>query len=249
MKTKLANLVCILLLFVTSVTVRAQQMSSPSYSIERDSINFGGGFSSSASFSQESSFGENATGRSQSSSFTLQAGYQQMDEAFISVSVSGNVTLSPAIDGSAGGVANGSADVTVITTSSAGYALYIQAESSPAFTSGPNNFTDYTTVGGDPDLVFSVVNTDSEFGFSPEGSDIVTRYRDDGSDCNVDVQDTVNACWDGLSTSNVLIAQSATANNPTGTVTTLKFRAESGTSNVQPAGLYTATTTVTAVAL
>lgn len=52
-------------------------MSSNSYSLQGDSVNFSGGNSSSNSYSLENSSGEIATGDSDSSSYNLIAGYQQ----------------------------------------------------------------------------------------------------------------------------------------------------------------------------
>lgn len=224
-------------------------MSSTNYSIEIDSTNFGGGLSESANYSQESTLGEIATGFVESTNYKIRAGYQQIDGGTISVSSSGDVILSPSIDGTTGGTANGTGNITVITDNPAGYALYIKASSSPALSSSYDSFADYTPLGANPDFTFSVAAGDSEFGFSPEGSDIVQKYQDNTTSCNAGSSDTVNSCWYGLSTSNEQIAGSSSANNPGGTVTTLKFRALVGSSHPQIAGSYTATTTVTAVPL
>jgi hypothetical protein len=243
------NLIAVIMLFVIAQPVLAQVMGSPSYRIELDSVNFGGGRSTSASFTQESTFGEVATGPSQSASFRLEAGYQQMDQSFITLKAVADVALSPAIDGSVGGVANGSTAVHVATNNAAGYTLSIRASSSPALVSGANSFADYTPAGSAPDFVFAVPAASAEFAFSAEGTDIVGRFRDNGALCGTGSGDTALACWDALQTVNAFIASSTSANFPGGATTTLRFRAESGTSNLQPAGLYTATTTVTAIAL
>jgi hypothetical protein len=243
------NFIAVIMLFVIAQPVLAQVMGSPSYRIELDSVNFGGGRSSSASFTQESTVGEVATGPSQSASFRLEAGYQQMDQSFITLKAVADVALSPAIDGSIGGVANGSTAVNVVTNNAAGYTLSIRASSSPALVSGSNSFADYTPAGSAPDFVFAVPAASAEFAFSAEGTDIVGRFRDNGALCGAGSGDTALACWDALQTTNAFIASSTSANFPAGATTTLRFRAESGTSNLQPAGLYTATTTVTAIAL
>lgn len=223
-------------------------MGSTNYSIESDSVNFGGGLSTSSNYTQESTFGEVATGNSESAGYKLRAGYQQMIATYISLSVS-PVTLTPVIPENGGGIANGSTNVSVATDNPAGYELYVSASSSPALVSGVNSFADYVSAGIDPDFSFSVPSADSAFGFSPEGSDIVQAFKDNGSICNAGSSDTVNSCWKGLTTSNVLIAKKTSGNHPSGTITTLKFRAESGSSHVQPAGSYTATSTVTVIAL
>lgn len=236
------------IMFVFPVLVLGQVMQSSSYKLERDSVNFGGGNSSSSNYSQESTFGEVATGDSQSTNYVLHAGYQQMVATYLSLSVS-SVNLTPAINTTGGGIANGSTTVSVTTDDAAGYELYIVASSSPALISGANSFADYTPAGVNPDFAFTVASANSAFGFSPEGSDIVQAFKDNGSTCNTGSSDTANACWNGLSTTNQLVAKKSSANHPTGSNTVLEFRAESGSSHVQPSGTYTATTTVTAVAL
>lgn len=242
------KLLSILFLFLFFHATYAAVMTSSNYTIESDSVNFGGGLSTSTNYSQESTFGEIATGPSQSSNYQIRAGYQQMKSVYLSISTS-PVALSPSIPSISGGTANGSTIVTVTTDNPAGYELYIKASSSPALKSGVNSFADYTPAGANPDFTFSVAVSASEFAFTPEGTDIAQEYKDNGSSCNIGALDTTDACWNALSTTNELVAQKTSGNHPSGTGTTLKFRAESGTSNTQATGTYTATTTVTAVAL
>ena len=85
---------------------QAEVMTSSNFSIERDSINFGGGYASSTNYQQESTFGEIATGNSSSTNFSLEAGYQQMGESYISLSLIGDVALGSRL-GLAGGTATG----------------------------------------------------------------------------------------------------------------------------------------------
>lgn len=243
------KIVFILFVFVSVHPLFGAVMNSGNYSIQSDSINFGGGNASSTNYSQESTFGESGTGPSSSTSFNLNAGYQQMDAVYIAIGAVANVTLSPSINGSVGGVANGAASVQVTTNNSLGYELYIQASSSPALVSGSDSFADYTPVGSNPDFTFSVPVSTSEFAMSPEGLHVVQKYKDDGASCNTGALETSFACWGPLSTSNELISSGSASNYPSGTITTIRFRAESGTSNLQPAGNYTATTTVTALPL
>lgn len=226
----------------------AAVMGSSNYKVQSDSVNFGGGLSSSTNYRQESTAGEVGTGYSGSASYKLHAGYQQMVPTYLSISVT-PVSLTPVLNTTGGGVANGSTDVTVSTDDVAGYELYIKASSSPALVSGGNSFADYVPAGASPDLTFTVAAANSTFGFSPEGSDIVQKFRDNGSVCNTGSSDTANSCWAGLTTTDQLIAKSTVGNHPSGTATTLKFRVQEGVSHVQPSGLYTATTTVTAIAL
>lgn len=240
--------------FVYSSGVFAYVMGSTNYRIQQDSLNIGGGdFSSSDSYKLSDTLGEIATGKSSSGSYNLYAGYRQMNESYISISVADDVALAPSIGGITGGTGNDSASWTIITDNAAGYSLTIKASSSPALVSGAYSFADYTPAGGaggNPDFTWSVVSTDSEFGFTPEGNDIVQKFLDNGvSPCNTGSTDTPDACWYYASTTDQTIAQSASANHPSGAATTVKFRATSGSSHVQVEGIYTATTTVTALTL
>lgn len=232
--------------------VRAVGMSSSSYKIQSDSINFGGGQSNSASYKLESTAGEVATGDSSSSNYRLLAGYQQMHQVYLALDdTATDVIMTPALGGVAGGTSNGATGVTVTTDNPAGYAMYIKASSSPAMQGNAtaDSIADYTPAGSDPDLVFSVPANAAEFGFTPEGVDIVGRYVDDGGTCNDGSSDTPDACWDGLSTTNKLIASRTSANHPTGSGTTLKFRLTIGSSAFKLEDVYTATSTLTVVPL
>jgi len=226
----------------------AQVRSSSNYQLQSDSINIGGGFSSSTNYVQESTVGEIATGKSDSSSYSLRAGYQQMQEVFISLASTGNVVMDTDLPGLTGGVSNGSTTFTVITDSPSGYQLTIEAENSPAMQSGANTIADYNA-GPEPDFSFITGGTDAHLGFSPEGVDIVQAFRDDGGACNTDTQDTALACWDGLSTTAAVISESTSSNHPDGATTTVHFRVGIGSNAGVITGLYTATSTVTALPL
>lgn len=237
------------LLVVTTPVALAYVASSTSYRIQSDSVNMGGGLSSSPSYVAEDTLGESGTGTSSSATYVINAGYQQMHESYLAVSVPGNITLSPNIPSLGGGVANGSAVWTVTTDNEAGYTMNIRASTSPALTSGANSFANYSSSTSTPDFTFATPASSSYFGFTPEGADIVQKYKDNGVSCNTGTSDTASACWDPLLTTSDTIVTRMSANQPAGTATTIRFRAESGVSNVQPAGLYVATTTLTVFAL
>ncbi len=227
----------------------AQVRSSTNYQLQSDSINVGGGFSSSTSYIQESTVGETATGLSASASYSLRAGYQQMQEVFLSLASTGNVVMSPNISGLTGGLSNGQSTFTVTTDSPAGYQLLVAAEGDPAMQSGANSIADYDP-GATPSFFFTYGAADAFFGFSPEGVDIVQLFMDDGGgNCNVSAIDTANACWDGLANTSQLIAEGSGANHPNGATTTVKFRTGVGGAAGVVAGVYVATTTVTALPL
>lgn len=227
---------------------QAQVRSSTNYEIESESINFAGGLSSSTNYSLESTAGEIATGPSDSSSYSLRAGYQQMREVFISISTPVSVELSPAIGGLTGGTATGSTSVVVLTDSPSGYQLTIKAASAPAMVKGGDSIADYVPAGASPDYTFTTSATEAHFGFSPAGPDVVLRYQDFGGACGVSGASTPEQCWDGLSTTERLIA-AGTPNQPLGATTTLYFQVGVGGSVGVPAGDYFATSTLTALPL
>jgi hypothetical protein len=225
-------------------------MQSSSYRIQSDSINFGGGRSTSTSYSLESTAGEVATGESTSATYSLKAGYQQMQEVYIAMAGFGAVTLSPSIPGITGGFSNGSTTVTITTDSRSGYQLQVSGSQSPAMQKGGDSIADYGPAGAVPDFTFTTDAADSHLGYSPEGVDIDSRFKDDGiSTCGIGSSDTALACWDGLSTTARTVAGRTTANHPNGSTTTLNFRVGVGGSVFQPSGIYIATTTITALPL
>ncbi len=227
----------------------AQVRTSSNYQLESDSINFAGGLSTSSNYSLESTAGEIATGPSDSSSYSLRAGYQQMHEVFISMNVPDNVVMTPNLGGITGGTSNGSTSVKVTTDSSSGYALTMVALNSPAMQKGADTIADYLPVASpDPDLSFALSSSSVHFGFTPYGPDVVTRYQNDGLTCNAAGSSEALKCWDGASTTALLIA-SGSANQPDGATTTLYFRVGIGGGVVVPPGDYIATTTLTALPL
>lgn len=246
------SLICtaLALLLVSSILmVSAQTRTSPSYQLQSDSVNFGGGLSDSASYSLESTAGEVATGLSDSSSYSLRAGYQQMQEVFLSLAGGADVVMLPALPGITGGEANGSSTFTVVTDSPAGYTLTIEAADNPAM-QGPGgasiaNYTPTSTA----DFAFSVPAASAEFGFTPEGSDVASAFLDNGVTCGVGSTDTAQACWAPIGTSTTEFARGTGANHPSGATTSVFYRVGITNGAVVPEGEYTATTTVTALPL
>ena len=233
---------------INTVHAVSGMMSSTNYSIQSDSLNFGGGNSTSTNYIQESTGGEVATGFSSSTNYIMSAGYQQMNTVAISIVPPGSVTMSPNIGGVTGGTSNGSTNFTVTTDDPAGYTSTIQASSSPALvntSSTTNAFADYSPAGSAPDFTFGIAVTASAFAFSPQGTDADQRFKNDTSNCNTGTNSTVQTCWDGLSTSAKNVANRTSANSPSGIQTTLYFRAATGSSHMQVSGVYVATTTLT----
>ncbi|MEY2665429.1 MAG: hypothetical protein RLZZ480_534 [Candidatus Parcubacteria bacterium] len=226
----------------------AQVATSTNYQLQSDSINFGGGLSTSTNYTQESTFGEVATGNGTSTNYNLYGGYQQMQEVYLSLTAPADVILSPNLAGITGGTSNGSTTVTVTTDGPAGYSLLIASENNPAMRSGANTIDDYDE-GADADYSFVVTSGTADFGFSPSGVDIVPYFKDNGSLCGLGSLDTPLACWAGLLTSGVTIAEANGSNHPDGATTTMYFRVGVGSGANVISGVYTATTTLTALPL
>lgn len=245
------SLYLVLLFFSVLIPhVHAQVMQSSNYRLQSDSVNIGGGFSSSTSYALESTTGEIGTGQSDSTSFSLRAGYQQMQTVYLSLSAPANVSLEPAIGGLTGGISSGTTSVTAITDSPGGYQITIEAANDPAMQSTINSIADYAPDTSNPDYNFSYGSNEALLAFSPSGAHIVNRFRDNTSACGTGgTNDTPGFCWDGLSATPQVIAQSNDANHPTGTATNVAFRVGIGSQVGQVPGVYVATTTVTLLAL
>ena len=242
----------VVVLYAPPLPIRAAEMKSSNFTIESSSVNVGGGSGRSDSYRQESTVGEIGTGEERSGSYILRAGFQQLQETSISITAPTDVSMSASISGgTGGGSSDGSATWTVTTDSSGGYTLGIKASSDPALLSASDSFADYTpATAGTPDYSWSVSANVAEFGFSPEGTDIASKFKDNGlGSCGVGSTDTTDTCWYNLSTTNETIASRNSGNIPDGSATTVKFMAESGASKTLTAGTYTATITVTATAL
>jgi hypothetical protein len=242
--------IIMLLLVVALMTqlAAAYVASSTNYRLERDSINFGGGFSESGDYQLEDTFGEVGTGFATSSTFNLHAGYQQMDSGFISISVPDNIALSPAINAATGGQSNGEGEWRVTTDNPAGYTLSVRAATSPAMRAAEDNFSDYQS-GLAVDYDWSLARSQSAFGFSVLGEDVAAQFKDNGSTCNTGVNISENKCWAGFSTTENVVARNFSPNQPLGTITTIRLRAEIGPdkSPAQRGGTYSAEIIATAL--
>ncbi|MEK7610545.1 MAG: hypothetical protein AAB468_02240 [Patescibacteria group bacterium] len=225
-------------------TVEAYVAGSSSYRLQSDSINFGGVLSTSTLYKIEDTAGEIATGDSASTNYKIKAGYQQMVSPYLSVSAPADVAMSPAVSGITGGASAGTATWTVVTDNAAGYSMSVV--SSGPLASGVYAFDDYS---GSPDYDWTILSTAAKFGFTPEGTDIVQRYKDNGSSCNAGSSNSASTCWDGFSQSARTVAQSTAANQPTGTDTTIRLRAEIGSQKQLEPRTYTTTITITVVTL
>lgn len=242
-------MLCVALLLLGITVAHAYVASSSNYRIQEDSINSGGLLSTSTNYRIEDTLGESGVGTSSSATYQIKAGYQQMQEVYLAISVPGNITLLPNVPSTGGGTADGSLAWTVTTDNAAGFTMNLAASGTPILKSGANSFADYVPAGANPDFTFATPAASSNFGFTPEGADITQRYKDNGAACNIGALDTGSACWSSPTTSPTTIVARTNGNHPLGSPTTLRFRAASDIGNTQPAGSYTATATLTVLAL
>ncbi len=181
---------------------------------------------------------------------TLSAGYRQLTmDSYIGITNPAGVDMLPVIGGVTGGTGNGSTSWKVTTDNPAGFEVSVRATTAPALTVGGSSFADYVPAGSAPDFAWSVASTDSEFGYTIEGADAVSRFLDNGNTCAQGLGNTPDSCWAPFSLSDQSVVSAGSPNHPLGTETTIKFRAESGSQHIQPNGTYTATIIVTAVSL
>lgn len=243
----------IILITFSSIGIKVFAMSSSRYQISTDSVNFGGTDNgASAKYIVSDSFGEIGSGFSSSTRYSMSAGYRMLQESYISITSPNDVAL-PGMSGMISGQSTSSESWTVTTDNSAGYELLVKSLTSPALkSSGGAYFSDYQpSATGTPDYAFSVAPTYSVFAFSPEGVDVSQTYLDNGigSQCGTGSTETQDRCWDGFSTTGKVVSHRSSSNQPSGTVTTVKYRTAIGSSKLQDSGSYTATIVATAVAL
>lgn len=242
-------LIISILLFPYNITLGAV-MSSSTYKIQSDSINIGGeDTSSSTSYKLKDTVGEVGTGESSSANYKMMAGYRQMQaDSYLAISSPSDLALT-SIGGLSNQVSEGTMSWLVTTDNAAGYSLTIASTTTPALKSAFDSFADYVPAGADPDYNYNNSATDSSFGFSVEGTEAISRFKDNGSICNAGTGETVSKCWDGLSTTPKMMAGSTSSNHPSGATVTARVRAENGADHIQSSGNYAVTLVVTAVTL
>lgn len=228
-----------------------QVMQSSNYQMERDSINFGGGFSSSTNYQMESTGGELASGDSASSNFNLRAGYQQMKTDFyLALSAINDVVMEGSIAGVTGGVSNGSTSFNVATNNPSGYFAVINSSGAPAMVGELDEIDDYVPAGLVPDYNFTFNNGEAFFGFNAAGVDAAQSFRNNGSVCGISAgANSALNCWAGLGVNTWTVAERGSSNHPSGTATNLNFRVGVGANAGVTVGDYHATTTITALPL
>lgn len=221
--------------------------SSTSYRVQYDSINSGGNDSTSSGYAGQDTLGEMGSGDSASDAYKTKSGYQELGSSYLSITAyPGNLAFDD-INGYSGGSDTVSGTWTIKTDDPRGYSVKIKSLVSPALVSGAYSFPNYIDSNPTPSFDWSVAGNESAFGFTPEGSKIIQKFKDNGANtCNQPSGvDTVDACWYHFSTTNQEIANSNTYTSPTGDDITVKLRYEAGATANQASGDYSSSIVIT----
>jgi hypothetical protein len=235
-----------LLVFGIASVSYAYVSSSTSYRVQYDSINAGGNDSGSTGYAGQDTLGEVGSGDSTSAAYKTKAGYQELVPSYLSITAyPGNLAFSD-ISGYSGGSDDTSGTWTIKTDDPRGYSVKIKSLASPALTSGASSFPNYIDGNPTPSFNWSVASSTSAFGFTPEGSTIIQKFKDNGSTtCNTGSSDTPDACWYYFLTTDQEIANSNTYTTPAGDDVTVKLRYEAGATSNQTSGDYSASIVIT----
>ena len=187
----------------------------------------------------------------QTSIFTI----RQQVTAELSFTVpAANVTMVGALAGITGGNATGTTYAVVLTNNTNGYAMDIAFSGTPAMRGEVTNSTSIVNYGSttEPAFVF-VPSTSAVFAYTVNASttaDLDQSFKNNGVACNAGAAFTANTCWMAPSTTNFRIISRSSAATTTAT-TTIQFRVNIPNNPVPAVNsdFYTATATLTLVAL
>ncbi|MFA5926341.1 MAG: hypothetical protein WC831_05475 [Parcubacteria group bacterium] len=138
------------------------QMSSGSYKINADSINFGGAASSSETYKLNDTLGEIATGESASGTYKMNAGFWYMVNTYLTLTVDSHTKDLGSL--LAGSPVTGQSTVTVTTDSWDGYSLNVSKDHKMRHTDGVTTIDDHSGTIATP-LLWSAPNN-LGFGFT-----------------------------------------------------------------------------------
>ena len=205
----------------------AYTMSSGGYRIESDSdLGTTGGTGSTTNYVFRDTMGEVSSGGSSSTLFKLKAGYQEMQEVFISVSSPADINLG-SIPGITGGTVNGTVYWNVNADGSAGFDMKLSAGTIPAMKLDASYYMDnYSTT---PTLGWTVNSGEAKFGYTvipATTADAVASFKDNGASCGGG--GNAGNCWAGFdSTNQTSVIHRTTRTDPAGETEGIKFQVQS----------------------
>ena len=239
MRTSFAVIAGLATLSLTlSIPLAHADPQSNTYRIPSDVNAAGGGEDAkSSNYVLFDTLGEPNIGTSGSSNYALNAGYRQTLVTFISISGPPTINIGT-IAGT--GQQTGSGTYTVITDAAAGYTLAWQAASATMI-SGSDTVAAFTPASANVPDTWSVASTDSEWGSRVRSSSTDTA-AEWGTDNSTDK-------WLNVATSSRTVVTRSSRTSLSGSDEILQFRAEVGSTKIQPSGTYTVTVTLTATSL
>ena len=233
----------------TALPVTASVMQSERFSVSEDAFDVSGGQQESNGISAVSSAGLTAAGSGVSETVRAEAGYTpELEDVFITLTNVADVVMDTPLGGLSGGESNGANTVTVRTNSTAGYQLSVAAETDPAMQSSMSSIANYETNASSTDFDFLTAPTESHFGLSAFGSDVIDEFLSSGVTCGAGSSQR-GFCWRGFTSSSTVIAVGSGPTDPAGSDTEILYRVGIGSNVMQLPGTYVATTTITALPL
>jgi hypothetical protein len=235
------------LIFLNSLN--AYVMQSTNFQIQSDDLSPSGGKWASVNYIFKDTFGEISTGISDSTSYSMRAGYQEMQETYISVSQPGVLNMTPSIPGITGGTANVSGTFNVICDNVAGFSMNLKASTSHAMVAIGEPTYYFANYPATPSYSWTVYSGDAQFGYTVEpetAADTDSAFLDDNSNnCGTGSYNGTGTCWSGFNGTNTTTVINRTVRTDIdGEDEVIKFRAQSNNSFLE-SGTYTATITAT----
>ncbi|MCX6722646.1 MAG: hypothetical protein NT094_01085 [Candidatus Staskawiczbacteria bacterium] len=184
----------------------AYVMQSSNYKIQSDdSLTPTSGLGTSTNYIFLDTMGQVSSGVSNSNSYKIKAGFQQMQEVSLSVTSPGNINLGN-IPGISGGTVSNNSYWKVQTDSSSGFDMKINASTIPAMKLPPDGtyyFDDYFTT---PTHNWNIGSNAAKFGFAVTPAtvdDSASTLKDNGSACGLG--SNVGNCWSGFNGTNPIV--------------------------------------------
>lgn len=166
-----------------------------------------------------------------------------------------DVTMDTAIQSLTGGTSNGTTTVVIRTNDNDGYNLTIHFSSTTAMSrnGGGGVIEDYVATST-PDFTYNTAQIFGQLAYRVTGAqaaDVDPTFRDNGSACGTGAGNTYGACWMGPETAGnaEMIINRASSTPGGGSTTTINFRVSvpANPTPTIPDGIYTATSTLTAL--
>jgi hypothetical protein len=231
-------------------SLNAAVMQSTNYQIQSDNLTPSGGQWSSVNYIFKDSFGEVSTGISDSTSYSMRAGYQEMQETYLSISSPGVLNMTPSIPGISGGTADVSGTFNVITDDAAGFTLALNASTAHAMMAESDPTYYFSNYSATPTYTWTVYSGNAQFGYTVEpesyGDTVIDFLDDTSNNCGTGDANGTGTCWAGFDGTDLkTVIYRTTRTDIDGEDEVVKFRAQSSDYSLE-SGTYTATITATA---